>query len=319
MRNTLVLLGTVLTSLGIAKVCDQSYHLQEAYEYILTGTSKTAMTVKSSKLLDKAMSKASLLNDSTAYRILTDWDANGSCDGWVKREITYAERPVAKPFGMRTVTGNSVRFFDGTFTYKTPGWDAYWFGFSDTTSGGTPVVGEEVGKFKTQDQLNLWYGTVAIKITRRTKNGALVDTQTGFLREAASHPDSAALSTDLLNSWDNIKLADTQTVDYTLQLIRIRYDSVPSPASGVSPRKAQASGFLARQTGDLVLIQTGGMAGGSEPLALYNMLGNKVATLHPTGYLYQWNGKTASGSDAPPGVYFVQSGNRVLGKFFLSR
>jgi hypothetical protein len=139
------------------------------------------------------------------------------------------------------------------------------------------------------------------------------------LREAASHPDSAALATDLLNSWDNIPLADTQTVDYTLQLIRIRYDSVPSPASGLAAHKAQAGGFQARQTGNLVLIQTGEKAAGTGPLGLYNMLGNKVATIHPTGYLYQWNGKTAAGSDAPTGVYFVQAGNRVLGKFFFSR
>jgi hypothetical protein len=318
MRKTIFLIGSVLSGLGVAKVCDQSYHLQDAYEFIFTGTSKTNLTTKSSKALDKAMSKVTLLNDSNTYNIITDWDANGSCDGWVKREVTYAERPYTKPFETHTVTDKSIRFFDGAFTYKTPGWDEYWFGLSDGTSGGTPVVSEEIGKFKGRDQLNLWYGVVNIKITRRTKNGALVDTQSGFLREAANHPDSAALATDLLKSWDDIPLADTQTVEYTLQLIRIRYDSLPSPANGLISRKAQANGFQARQTGNLVLIQTDEKAAGTEPLGLYNMLGNKVASIHPTGYLYQWNGKTAAGADAPAGVYFVQMGNHVLGKFFYS-
>jgi hypothetical protein len=319
MRKSILLICSVLSGLGVAKVCDKSYHLQEAYEFLFTGSSKNSLTSAPAAFLDKAMTKATLLHDSTAYKIVTDWDASGSCDAWVKREVTYSTREFKKPFETHTVTNNFVRFFDGSYTYKKPGWDEYWFGIADEMHGDTALLSEEVGKFKGQSQLNLWYGASTIKITTRTKNGALVRTQTGFLKSAASHPDSAALATDLLKSWDKIPVADTETVDYTLQLIRIRYDSVPSPASGLIPRKAHAAGFQARRTGNLVLIQTGEKAVGTQPLGLYNMLGNKVAAIHPTGYHYQWNGLTAGGSEAPTGVYFVQAGNRVLGKFFFSR
>jgi len=88
-----------------------------------------------------------------------------------------------------------------------------------------------------------------------------------------------------------------------------------------APRAARAAaGFQASQVGNLVLIQSGAPASGlSEPLGLYNMMGHKMAALHPTGYVYQWNGKTSAGAEAPTGVYFVQSGSRILGKFFYSR
>jgi hypothetical protein len=319
MRKIAILLSTLLSGLAVAKICDQSYHFQEAYQYIFTGTSKTGLTASAPTKLDKQMKSAALLSDSTAYKILTDWDASGSCDGWVKREVTFAIRDrAAKSFQTSTSSDNSVRFFDGAYTYKTPGWDEYWFGIADTIQGSTAILAEEVGKFKNQSMLNIWYGAARIKITTRTKNGALVDTGSGYLLTAASHPDSAALASVLLSSWDNVKIADTQTVDYTLQLIRIRYDSMPSPAGLAKGPKATVGSFLARQTGNLVLIQTGEKAAESGPIALYNMLGSKIATLHPTGFLYQWNGKTAVGADAPTGVYFVQAGNRVLGKFFYS-
>jgi hypothetical protein len=318
MRNTFFLIGTVLSGLAMAKVCDQAYHLQDAYEYIFTGPSKTNLTLKSATTLDKAMSKVTLIHSSTAYKIITDWDAKGACDTWAKQPISYAIRNRGENGFTASISNDSIHFFNQAYTFQTPGWDEYWFGIAEGKQGNTPVVSAEVGKFKNQDQLNLWYGAATIKIVTKTKTGVTVETQTGFLETAASHPDSTALSFDLLKSWDSIKLADTQTVDYTLQLIRIRYDSVPSPISGLLPRKTQASGFQARQTGNLVLIQTGDKKVGAEPLGLYNMLGNKVATIHPTGFLYQWNGKTTAGADAPTGVYFVQAGNRVLGKFFYS-
>jgi hypothetical protein len=300
-----------------AKVCDQAYHIQEATQYILTGPSASALTSGAPARLDKAMGSATILSDSTVYRIITDWDAKGSCDGWVKREVSYAVREKSAPrFVAVSSSDRYVRFFDGAYEYKKPGWDDYWFGIADEMHGDTALLSEEVGKFKDDSQPTLWYGAATIKITTRTKNGALVGTQTGFLRESASHPDSAALAADLLASWKDMKLADTQTVDFTLQMIRVRYDSLPSPQSGVSSRKAERSGFLAKQTGNLVLIQTGEKVSAMEPLGLFNMLGTRIATIHPTGFVYQWNGKTAAGADAPTGVYFVQAGNRVLGKFF---
>lgn len=320
MQKNIILLGLAFCGFAAAKVCDQTYHFQEATQYILTGPSLGQLVPGSATRLNKSMGEATLLHDSTAYKILTDWDGKGSCDGWVKREVTYAVRGKgAKSFASQTFPDYYVRFFDGEYTYKKPGWNEYWFGIADMMKGDTAFLADQAGKFKADANLTLWYGTASMKLTTRTKNGALVNTQTGFLMEAGDHPDSATLAADLIASWKDVKLADTQTVDYTVQLIKVRYDSIPSPSRLVAGKPRANPGFSARQTGNLVLIQTGAKGAGSEPLGLYNMLGYRIATLHPTGSQYQWNGKTAVGADAPTGVYFIQNGNRVLGKFFYAR
>jgi hypothetical protein len=107
---------------------------------------------------------------------------------------------------------------------------------------------------------------------------------------------------------------------FKVQMLEVKYENKPAPVVSIAAAKRPVPEFQTQQTGNLVLIRPGEkVAGSGEALGLYGMMGNKIATLHPTGYVYQWNGKTASGADAPTGVYFVQSGNRILGKFFYSR
>jgi hypothetical protein len=119
----------------------------------------------------------------------------------------------------------------------------------------------------------------------------------------------------LLASWKDERNNDTQTVSFKAQLLKVIYDTVPAIA-GVRAARPKANTFLASQSAGQVLIRIAdGKAGDFEALGIYNMLGHRVATLHPTGYMYLWNGRTEAGAQASTGVYFVQSGSRILGKF----
>ncbi|MDB5104187.1 MAG: hypothetical protein JWP91_1876 [Fibrobacteres bacterium] len=324
MKKLTVLTGLILAAWAGAKVCEQAYHLQDAYQYILLGNSAATLQVQGSGTkLDKGMNLATLLHDSTEYRMITDWDGKGSCDTWVKREVDFALRKKAeKKFSVENSMGYSVKINDGSFTFKKPGWDEYWFGFASKVNGDTVALYDAIGKFKNQSKLNLWYGNATMKRTIYSSTGASKGSFTHFYPELTSHPDSAALAAVLLNTWKDFANSDTQKVEFTVQLIKLTYDSIATPISGARESKARIgrNGFQANQTGNLVLIRPGDTKFSSgEPLSLYGMMGSKIATLHPTGYMYQWNGKTAGGADAPTGVYFVQSGNRILGKFFFTR
>jgi hypothetical protein len=305
-----------------AEVCTQGYHLQAAYQVLLTGKSSSSMVPGLPLKLDKAMSKATLLHDSTEYKMITDWD-KGPCDVWTNREVTFATRKkAAKSFTAITTSEYYVKSNVGEFQTKKPGWDEYWYGFASKVDKNSIMLYDAVGKFKNATQLVSWYGNATMKRTYRNVTGSIDSTFTHYYPELTSHPDSAALIKVLLDT-DNwkafIPVAGKLDIDFQVQLIKIQYDSLPTPISGIAVGKAKASGFQVSQTGNLVLIKAGEKAAGTEPLSLYGMMGNKIATLHPTGYFYQWNGKTSFGADAPTGVYFVQSGNRILGKFFYSR
>jgi hypothetical protein len=322
MKKITVLTGLILATWAGAKVCEQAYHLQEAFQYILTGNSPaTLKTVGAGYKLDKGMNAATLLHDSTEYKMITDW--NGSCE-WAKSEVDFAYRKKGTHnFTVQNSMDYSVKIDDRTFSFKKPGWDDYWFGIASKVSGDTIALYDAVGKFKNKPQLNLWYGNATMKRTLYSSTGASKGSFTHFYPELTSHPDSAALDSILLATWSSFTNSDTQKVEFTVQLIKLTYDSVPTPSTGVrahNKAKTGLNGFQASQTGNLVLIQPGDKkAATGEPLSLYGMMGNKIAALHPTGYVYQWNGKTSEGADAPTGVYFVQSGSRILGKFFYSR
>ncbi|HKP97752.1 MAG TPA: hypothetical protein VJ385_18580 [Fibrobacteria bacterium] len=317
---------TILTSLFLAawagaKICDQGYHLQEAYQIILKGNSSSSLQPQGASVkLGKAMGNATVLHDETEYRIITDWAKGTNCDIWEKRDVNFAYRKKGETqFSTRT-DGYFVKLDSVPFTHKTPGWDDYWFGFASTVSGTTVNLYDAVGKNVEKPTLHTWYGNAVLKQTLRSAEGADSGSRTYYYSELTSHPDSAVLSKLLANGFKPTIQSEPKDLLYTVQLIRITYDSVETPATRTIAAKQKSSGFQASQTGSLVLIQLGEKAAHvSEPLSLYGMMGNKVATLHPTGYLYQWNGKTSAGAEAPIGVYFVQSGNRILGKFFYTR
>lgn len=317
--------GLILAALAGAKVCDEVYHMQSATQYTLEGDSPATLAQKGAAVpLDKTMNGATLLHDSTEYKMITDFDATGTCDAWVKKSVNFAFRAKAAKNFSPIAENYSIKINDGAFTYKTPGWDEYWFGFASKVSGDTVVLYDEIGKKKNVTPLYLWYGNAILKRTLKSGTGATKGTLTHFYPELTSHPDSSALAQVLVNTWKQYVKSDTQEVLFTVQLIKITYDSVATPISTglreVKARSVPASGFQANQMGQMVLIQPGSkQTDFAEPLSLYGMMGNKISTLYPTGYAYQWNGKTSYGADASTGVYFVQAGNRVLGKFFYNR
>ncbi|MEO7426553.1 MAG: hypothetical protein ABI036_15295 [Fibrobacteria bacterium] len=325
MKKLSVLMGLVLAAWAGATVCQQTYHLQEAYQVILTGHTPSTLEQQGARtLLNKSMSNAAVISDGTEYRILTDWDATGTCDTYVKKEIKFAHRKKGDAqFSVEVTNNYALKINDGEYGYKKPGWDEYWFGIADSVNGSTVTLYDAIGKSKSKTQFHVWYGNVVLKQTLRSQTGADTGTSTYSYPVLTSHPDSAVLRAVLVDSLKTAVQSEPKDLAYTFQLIYAAYDSVPSPvAIGGRGVKAQvnANGFQATQTGNVVLIRPGEKsANASEPLSLYGMMGNRIAALHPTGYLYQWNGKTFSGADAPTGVYFVQSGNRILGKFFYTR
>ncbi len=320
MNKIIVLTGLCVATWAGAKVCEQSYHMQEGTQYILTGNAQGTMHAAAGTKVDKPMGAVTLLHDTTEYKMITDWNGSGTCDTWVKKEVTFATRKkAAKAFTSAPTSDYFLKINDGEFMFKKPGWNEYWFGFASKVNGDTVALYDAIGKFKDKPMLVMWYGNATMKRTLYSTTGASKGSFTHFYPELTSHPDSAALVKVLLDTWKDYGNSDTQKVDFTVQLVKLMYDSLPTPISGIKSAKASQSGFQASQNGGMVLIKAGANVSGSEPLSLYGMMGNKVASLHQTGYLYQWNGKTAVGADAPTGVYFVQSGNRVLGKFFYSR
>ena len=323
MKKLLILSGLILAAWAGAKVCDQTYHLQEAYQIIMTGHTSAGLIAGPKVALDKTMNAATVISDGTEYKILTDWDASGTCDTYVKKEVKFAFRKKGDThFTAQATNDYSLKINEGEYAYKKPGWDDYWFGIASSVNGTAVTLYDAIGKSKANPQFHVWYGNVVLKQTLRSQTGADTGTNTYSYPELTSHPDSASLRALLVDSLKIAVKSEAKDMAYTFQLIYAAYDSLPSPISSLAASKRKPNGFQATQTGNLVLIQAGekgANANASEPLGLYGMMGSKVAALHPTGYMYQWNGKTSAGAEAPTGVYFVQAGNRILGKFFYTR
>lgn len=322
MKQNLVVVSCLLAaSWAGASVCDQAYHFQSAYQVILTGTTTTANIKQDSRaVLDKSLGGATLLAPETEYQIVTDFSGGtGACKTWTAGPIDYALRkPGETKFGKTRVDSLLIMLQAGDYPGIPLGLE-YWFGFASGVVNNQATVVEVVGKAKTSKLMHLWYGNATMKKEIKNSLGSVISTQTFFYRKLFSYPDSAGLQKNVMKEWSNEVNNATQNVSFTLQLIKVLYDSVASP-QGITGGKVRSPGFKATQNGQLVFIQTGDKnANLTEAVCLFNMLGLKIATLHPTGYLYQWNGRTSTGADAPMGVYFVQSGSRVLGKFFYSR
>src|SRR3954466_9935165 len=86
MKKTLILTGLVFVAWAGAKVCDQTYHMQSAKQVLLEGDVFDNLKPKagSGLALTKAMDNALLIHDSTQYKVVTDFDASGTCSDWTK-------------------------------------------------------------------------------------------------------------------------------------------------------------------------------------------------------------------------------------------
>jgi len=142
-----------------------------------------------------------------------------------------------------------------------------------------------------------------------------------FYSLLAGPMDSAALDNYLTSTW-----AGTMPWDATHhplvyeQLIKVVYDTAPSPSLIYRQAPHSKAAFSAWQQGPMVWIHVGpDLAARGEAVELYDMFGRKTASLQPSGYLYAWDGKNLMGGNASSGLYFARSGNRILGKFVYGR
>lgn len=317
-------LAGLLAAGAHAAICDKTFYMQTGVLTTLTGATTTTLTPASRLTVGKDMGGLEVIHPETGYEIVTRFEGNGACAEWKKTSMDFAsrKRAASNEFKAVATTSNYTKLHSTPYPF-TPGIDfLYWFGFASQLRGDTAVIFEAIGQLKSASHPHVYYA--AAIMTRTIKDAVLgtpKGTRTHYFEGTSSSPDSASLLNGLLSAWKNEKNNDTQTVSFKAQMLRITYDTVP-PTTGVrgAVSRSKGAGFQATQSGNLVMIRPAeGKVAASEALGLYNMIGHRVATLHPTGYFYNWNGRTAGGAEAPTGVYFVQSGSRILGKFFYHR
>lgn len=314
-------LGLATSATAQDRVCDKTYYMQSATQILLNGTTAEGVTPSSVNALNPGFSGVEKLHAEISYRLMTRFDGNGACADYKQTKVDFAARPKGQAdFQTLATTTNYVRVNSYPYPSQfTPGIESdYWFGFANEMKGDTAQIYETLVKLKSAARPVQWYGTAML--TREVKaSGGTIGTRIHYWPELFYSPDSAKLIEDLLKAWKDIKANDTQTVAFRVQVIKVVYDSVPATVRLRGSQARLRSGFEARQTGNQVLIQLGDRQADAGALGVFNMMGHQVATLHPTGYAYQWNGRASAGAEAPTGVYFVQSGNRILGKFFYTR
>jgi hypothetical protein len=313
--------GLLLAVAARAAVCDNTYHMQSGVLTTLAGPTASSLQSTGRITVDKTMQGVEIIHPSTEYEVVTRFEGNSACNDWKKTNIDVATRRTGSNAFTSVTTGdNYIRLLVGKYSLDTSVNFEYWFGIADSVGTSARLV-EAIGKLQGAARPHVWYGTAIMTQTIKDRvTGVSKGTSTNYYRTLASHPDSATLQETLLASWKDEVANDTQTIAFKVQIMKVVYDSAPPPVGVRGAAKPKTSEFQASRSGNLMLIRPGeGKVSPEEALGLYNMMGHRIATLHPTGYLYQWNGRTAAGADAPTGVYFVQSGSRILGKFFYSR
>lgn len=314
--SSLLVLG--LSAGAFAALCDKTFHFQHGSYYVLTGATVGSLTTQSAQGVGKDLAGVEVIHAETEYDVVTRFEGAGACSTWKKTDIDMiTRRKGSNEFRPTSTNANWVKLHATPYPFATGVDFEYWFGFASSLSGDTARIFEAIGKLKGgATHPHVWYGTATL--TRNLKDAVLgtpKGTRTHYFATLTSHPDSAQLLNGLLAPWKDEKNNDTQTVVFKAQMLKVTYDTVATPA-GVRAAKPKADNFLASQSAGQVLIRPAdGKAALFEAIGIYNMLGHRVTTLHPTGYMYLWNGRTEAGAQAPTGVYFVQSGSRILGKF----
>ena len=306
-----------------AFICDNNYHFQSAYERILVGSSVSGMKDSSTKLLNKNLD-ITTLNPASEYKMVTDFTGEGACNEWKRTTVDFAYRRKGDAaIGTKRELTNYIKLNSGDYPFAVlPTKMEYWFGLAVKLDSGSQSVSEIIGKMENTQRPHVWYGMATMRKDYIKRNVGTVDSSlTSGFPELNNHPDSGKLQELLTSSWKNEVNNDTQRVAIKVQLIKVVFDSISSPVTVKTPNKGKSSnGFQVNQVGNVVFIRPSEKNGQvTKSLALFDMMGRKVAALHPTGYLFQWNGKTSTGADSPTGVYFVQFGSRILGKFFYTR
>lgn len=307
----LAVLG-LIPSLLFAALCDDTYNLQSVSQTLETGTNPANLD-KAYKTVAANLSNLDIISSSANYKFIVKFD--GSCGKAPKAVVFRQKHSGQTTFTDTTDNSYQIQMFDSTTKVDVYQY-TYWFGFYQPADQLIAYIGRD--NAKSTAFVNS-YAVVSFIDSVHDTSG-LWKVNSGYVGPSGP-ADSSSLHNRLLEATNlkNVTQNANRKIHFTVQMLQMSYENKPAPVSLVFSKKI-ASGFHATQTGNLVLIQPGEKGvGASEPLSLYGMMGNKIAALHPTGYMYQWNGKTSAGADCPTGVYFVQAGNRILGKFFYTR
>jgi|GEM_PF-2041931 len=304
-----------------AALCDETYHLQTATQYVYTTQNPMQPGEPTVTELRTDLADMKTYLDSTELQFLVGFE--GACGGYTAKPLHYLLRQKAdRAFKSVEVQGYSVRMFDSNTTLSERGY-GYWFGFSlrpDTLAFALGMPKDGAGPF------TAWYGLSVVRdSTRNTTSGLWSGATTRQVAFPTPDDESHTLK-PLQEFWKDLTFDANHQGTVTFQLIKITYDSKPTairdPARPASPAP---SVFSARQNGGQVKIRVGnGLPGqASAPngsaLVLFDMFGHRVAQLHPIGQDYFWNGVNRNGAAAPSGVYFAERDGRVVGKFMYSR
>lgn len=313
MKALLALLVGLIPSLTLAALCDDVFNLQSVSQTLFVGNDPANLG-KTSKTVLPNLSNLDIISPTLHYKIITRFE--GSCAKAPKPVVVRQKAAGKTEFTDSTDAGYQVQMFDSTSRLESYKYD-FWFGFYQPAEDLIAYLGRVDSK---SEAFINHYAMVAFVDSSRNPSSGLWSVSSGYVGPSGP-ADSATLHNRLLEATQrkNIAQGADRKIKFTVQMVEVRYENKPAPVSLAAPKR-KASGFQATRTGNLVLIQPGGNAArAGEPLSLYGMMGNKIAVLHPTGYVYQWNGRTSAGAEAPTGVYFVQSGSRILGKFFYTR
>jgi hypothetical protein len=303
----------LIPSLTLAALCDDVFNLQTVNQTLMTGNNPASLA-KATKSVLPNLSNLDIISASMNYKIIVRFD--GSCTKAPKPVVVRQKAAGKTEFTDSTDAGYQIQMYDSNNQVENYKYD-FWFGFYQPAEALIAYLGRV--NAKSEAFIN-FYAMVSYVDSTRNPTSGLWSVSSGYVGPSGP-ADSASLHNRLLEATTrkDIPQGPDRKIKFTVQMVEVRYENKSAPVS-LAASKRKASGFQATRTGNLVLIQPdGNSARASEPLSLYGMMGNKIATLHPTGYVYQWNGKTAAGAEAPTGVYFVQSGGRILGKFFYTR
>ena len=310
----LLAMASILPNVAEAAMCDDAYNLQSVSLAEFEGADAGALPRTRTQAVSVDLGDLKVLDTLMRYAIITRFE--GACTKAAK-SLTLKVKPAgAKTFADSVDNSYQIQLFDTSTLVGDRKYD-YWFGFFK------PAESLEMyfGRTNAQGPAFVgWYLGIAYSDSTKDSSG-IWKVRPGIFYHLVGPDDSLALERQVLDATIRKQPAnnDKYRARYRVQFLKVSYENKPAPVRIAPGRRALNPAFRANQTGNLVLIQPGVRSLQGQPLGLYGMLGNRIATLHPTGNLYQWNGRTAIGTDAPMGVYFVQAQNRVLGKFFYSR
>ncbi len=312
-RCAALTLGLALPALVPAAICDATYHLQSATQYLSTTQDVNQLGTATVKSLSSDLSDMSFIFDSTGYRIIHSFE--GACGTYTAKPIKYRVRNKGEKTLVDGVQNDIlVRLFDTNTTLQ--GYDyKYWFGFASSPDNLLFPIGQtkdENAKF------TAWYGTAVFQDSTRDNVSGLWSSGWSYKAQANGPSDSLALAKQILQGWKSEVFDANHKGSFRVQLIKVTYDTVPSP-TGVRQSRSKVqrvSGFSVSQNGGQVRITQGKAA--LAPIQLFDMLGHKVAQLYPTGDTYLWNGRNLQGHAAIGGIYFAESAGKVVGKFLFT-